>query len=138
MRPRMRQSQFGGVDDLPAKVNEVDVNRPGAVPDRPNPPKIVLDRMHPTGKVKRIEHRLENRDLIEELERGESRRSVDWLGLNDGTRRHKPRRGQGRKRGNRPLEIIRPRLDVGSKGDYGEDTARGGTSSTVIFLEAPR
>ena len=138
MRPRMRQNQFGGVDDLSAEVDEIDVDRPGSVPDRPNPPEIVLDRMHPAGEVKRIERRLENRHLIEELERGEFGRDVNRFGLNDRTRLHKSRFGKGRKRGYRPLQIVRPRLDVGSKGDYGEDTARGGTSNTVIFLEAPR
>ena len=95
MGPRMRQRQLGGVDGLSSEVYKVDVNRPGSVPDRPDPSKIILNRMHSTRKVKRIKRRLENRHLIEELERGEFRRHVDRLGLNNRTRLHKPRLGQG-------------------------------------------
>ena len=115
----MRKDQLGGVDDLSAEVDEIDVNRPGAVPNGADPPKVVLNRMHPAGEVKRIERRLENRHLIEELERGEFGQYIDRLGLNDGTRLHKPRPGQGRKRGNRPLQVIGPRLDIRSEGDNG-------------------
>ena len=122
MRPRMRQSQFRGVDGLSIEVNEIDVNRPGTVPNGANPPEVVLDRMHPTGEVKRIERRLENRDLIEELERGEFRRHVNRLGLEDGTRPCKRRPGKRRKRGNRPFQVIGPRLDIRSEGDNGPIT----------------
>ena len=91
----MRQGQFGRVDDLSAEVDEIDVDRSGTVPNGANPPEIVLDRMHPAGEVKRIERCLENRNLIEKLERGEFRRYVDRLRLNDRTCLHKPRLGQG-------------------------------------------
>ena len=117
MRPWMRQGQLGGVDDPPSEVDEIDVNCPRTVPDRANPPEVVLNRMHPAGEVKRIERRRENRHLIEELERGEFGRHVNWLGLNDTTRLHKPRLGQGRKRGNRLFQVFCPRLDIGTEGN---------------------
>ena len=117
MRPRMREGQFGGVDDLTAKVDEVEVNRPGTVPDRPDPSEIILYRMHPTGEGKRIERRLENRHLIEELERGEFRRNTNWLSLNDRTRLHELRFRQGRERSDRLLQIVRPWLNIRPKGD---------------------
>ena len=91
MRPWMRQGQFRGVDDLPAEVDEIDVDRPGSVSDRSESSKVILDRMHSPGKVERIEFCLENRDLIEELERGEFGRHIDRLGLDDGTRLHELR-----------------------------------------------
>ena len=122
MRPWMRQGQFRGVDDLPAEVDEIDVDRPGPVPNGANPPEIILDRMHPAGEVKRLERRFENRDLIEELERGEFRRNINRFGLNDGTRAHKSRLGQGRQRSNRPIQIVRPRLQVRPEGDNGPFT----------------
>ena len=46
----MGKGQLGDVDDLSAEVDEVDVDRPRSIPDRPNPSEVVLDRMHPTGK----------------------------------------------------------------------------------------
>ena len=113
----MGKGQLGGVDDLSAEVDEVDVDRPRSIPDRPNPSEVVLDRMHPTGKIERIEGRLENRNLIEELERGKFGRYVNRLGLNDRTRLHKSRLGQGRKRGNRPLQKVRSRLNIRSERD---------------------
>ena len=79
----MGEGQFGGVDNLAVEVNEVDVNRPGPVPDRPDPPKGVLDRMHPTGKVERIEFCLENRHLIEKLEFGEFGRHINRIRFKD-------------------------------------------------------
>ena len=117
MSARMRKRQFGSVDDLSPEVNEVDINRPRAVSHHPHPSEIVLDRMHSARKVKRIKVCLKYRDLIEKLERGEFLWHINWFGLNDGTRLHKPRPGQGRKRDNRPPQIVRPWLNIRSKGD---------------------
>ena len=68
---------------MAAEVDKVDIDRPGPVPDRPDPSEVVFNRMHPPGKVKWIEFCLENCDLIEELERGEFGRHIDRFGLND-------------------------------------------------------
>ena len=108
----MGERQLGGVDNLTAEVNEVDVDRPGPIPDRPDPPKGVLDRMHPTGKVERIEFCLKNRHLVEEFKRSEFGWHIDWLRLKNRTRPHKLRFRQGRKRRDRPFQVFRPRLDV--------------------------
>ena len=118
----MGEDQLGGVDNLATEVNEVDVDRSWAVPDRSDPSKGILNGMHPPGKVERIEFCLENRHLIEELECGEFRWHADRLRLDDGTRPHKSRFRQDRQGGDRPFQVVCPRLDVGSEGDDGART----------------
>ena len=115
----MGEGQFGGVDNLATEVDEVDINCPGSVPDHPDPSEIVFNGMHPPGKVKWIEFCLKNRHLIKELERGEFGRHIDRFGLNDGTRLHELRLGQGRQRRKSPFQILCSRLDIGSEGDDG-------------------
>ena len=87
----MGERQLGGVDNLAAEVNEVDVDCPGAISDGPGPPKVVLDGMHSPREVENIKFCIENRHLIKKFERDEFEGYIDRLRLNDRTRLHECR-----------------------------------------------
>ena len=101
-RPRMGKSQLRGVDNLTAKVDKVDIDRSGPIPDCPDPPEGVFNGVHPAGEVENIKFCIENRHLIKKFERDEFEGYIDRLRLNDRTRLHECRFRKGRKRGNRP------------------------------------
>ena len=98
----MGKDQIGGVDNLAAKVNKIEVDGAGTVPDGSDPSKDVLDLVHPPGEVEGIKRRLKNRHLIEELELNEFIRNVNRLGLKDRTRLFESRLGQDRQGIQRP------------------------------------
>ena len=62
----MGHGEFGGVDDRVAEEQKIEVERPLAPADGPDPPQPLLDLLEPPQKRRRVEARLEGGGGVEE------------------------------------------------------------------------
>lgn len=108
----MGECQFRRIDNRSTKVDEIDVDGARAIANGANAAEGIFNRVHSPREVERVERRLENRHLVEELLSNKRRRDVNRLRLDDRTRRDKASIRETRQRIERLLKKPAARFDV--------------------------